>query len=91
MPLVHGNDGAMGPMPALSVYRQRQMFRIIQHQQAAQYQSNNMANSKEMAKYKGRRSFNGGRMSSSQKFTPIELEHDEFSFVKDAMKLEGRS
>ncbi len=97
MPLMHGNDGTMTTMHAPSIFQQRQMFRMIQQQQQQnQYQStamqqkpcNNMQKKQEMQKYRGR-SFNG-HISSSQKFPPVELEHDEFSFVKDAMKLESK-
>ncbi len=95
MPLMHGNDGTTTMMHTPSIFQQRQMFRMIQQEQN-QYQStamqqqqcNNLQKNKEMQKYRGT-SFNG-HMSSSQKFPPIELEHDEFSFVKDAMKLEGK-
>ncbi len=84
-------NNSIGMMQSASIVQQRQMF-MAMIQQQNQYQSMVMQQrkmqKKEMHKYRG--TGFSTPVVGAQNSPPIELEHDEFSFVRDAMKLAGK-
>ncbi len=93
VPYANNRNNTIQSAPSVAQQQQQMFMSMIEHQKNQHHsmamQQQHKVQNKEMHKYR-QKSFSSTPVVGVQNSTPIELDHDEFSFVRDAMKLQGK-